>query len=300
MRRLLFALPWLALAGSTLGAAAAQAGDVVTRLPFAEDQLQKRELGRGKPRIIYHGGPVMTGPKNLYVVYYGSFTPTQHDILDTFLANLGGSNAFSANTTYFDAANDFLQNALNYSPGTDSFDDAYSLGKSLSGRFDQTIIKNAIAGSHLPADEDAIYLLTISTDVSLPRTVWCAYHTFSTHIVTGMTIKYAVAPNLPPSMFTGCSGNVATFHDHTSPNDDIGMDAVCDSLIHEISEAATDPDLDAWFTRTGAENADICNFVYGPAFVAANGSHANVTLGGRDYLVQQIWDREALICSNGP
>jgi hypothetical protein len=298
--RSLFSLLLLALVCSRSGPVSAQAGEVVGRLPFAEDQQLKQELARGKPRIVYHGGPVMTGPKNLYLIYYGSFTQTQHDILDTFLANLGGSNAFSANTTYFDAENNFLQNVLNYTPGTDSFDDAYSLGKSLSGHFDQTIIKNAIAGGHLPADEDAIYLLTISTDVSLPRTVWCAYHTFSNHIAAGMTIKYAVAPDLPPSMFTSCSGNVATFHNHTSPNGDIGMDAVCDSLIHEISEVATDPDLDAWFTRTGAENGDICNFVYGPAFVAANGSHANATLGGRDYLVQQIWDREALACSNGP
>jgi hypothetical protein len=290
----------VALACSILGPTSVQADGVVARLPFAEDQQLKRELAGSKPRIVYHGGPVMTGPKNLYVVYYGSFTLAQHDILDNFLANLGGSNAFSANTTYFDAENNFVQNVLNYSPGANSFDDAYSLGKSLSGHFDQTIIKNAIAGGHLPADEDAIYLLTISTDVTLPRTVWCAYHAFSSRIVPGMNIKYAVAPELPPSMFASCSGNVASFHDHTSPNGDIGMDAVCDSLIHEISEAATDPDLSAWFTRTGAENADICNFIYGPAFVTANGSHANVTLGGRDYLVQQIWDREALVCGNGP
>ena len=300
MKRTLRSCLWVALVCSAFSPTPAPAGDIVPRLPFDQDQLLKRERGSATPKIIYHGGPVMTGQKNLYVIYYGSFTQTQHDILDTFLANLGGSNAFVANTTYFDAENNFLQNVLDYSPDTDSFDDAYSLGKSLSGHFDQTIIKNAIAGGHLPADEDGMYLLTISTDVKLPRSVWCAYHAHSSSIVARMDIKYAVAPNLPPSMFTSCSGNVATFHDHTSPNDDIGMDAVCDALIHEISETATDPNLNAWFTRSGAENGDLCNFVYGPAFTAANGSHANVTLGGRDYLVQQIWDREALVCSNGP
>jgi Phosphate-induced protein 1 conserved region len=300
MRRSLFCSLLLAVLCGTAMPARAHAGDVATRLPFAPDQELKRELARFGTRMVYHGGPVMTGSKNLYVIYYGSFTGTQHDILDNFLANLGGSGAFSANTTYYDAQRRFLQNVLTYAPETNSYDDAYSLGTALSGRFDTTIVKNAIADGHLPADSDGMYLVTISTDVTLPRTVWCAYHSHSSGIVPGMDITYAVAPNLPPSLFTGCSGNVATYHDTTSPNDDIGMDAVCDSLIHEISEAATDPDLDAWFTRTGAENGDLCNFVYGSTFPAANGSHANVTLGARDYLVQQIWDRAASVCANGP
>src|ERR1700752_3181663 len=42
------------------------------------------------PVILYHGGPVMVAAKDLYVIYYGSFTATQHSILDTFLQNLGG------------------------------------------------------------------------------------------------------------------------------------------------------------------------------------------------------------------
>ena len=300
MRRSFFSAVLLAMLCAATAPTVALAGDVATRLPFEQDQELKRELSRIKTKMVYHGGPVMTDAKNLYVIYYGSFTGTQHDILDNFLANLGGSGAFSANTSYYDAQQQFLQNVLTYAPETDSYDDDYSLGTTLSGHFDTTIVKNAIAGGHLPADANGMYLVTISTDVKLPRTVWCAYHSHSNNIVTGMDIKYAVAPNLPPSLFTGCSGNVATYHDTTSPNDDVGMDAVCDSLVHEISETATDPSLNAWFTRTGAENGDLCNFVYGPTFLAANGSHANVTLGTRDYLVQQIWDRLALVCSNGP
>ena len=35
-----------------------------------------------------------------------------------------------------------------------------------------------------------------------------------------------------------CSGNMANFGDTTSPNGDIGMDAVADDLIHELSETA--------------------------------------------------------------
>ncbi|HEY2169200.1 MAG TPA: hypothetical protein VGJ30_06205 [Candidatus Angelobacter sp.] len=264
----------------------------------SEKEKKRNAAGNKTPVILYHNGPVMVAPKDLYVVYYGSFTTTQHAILDNFLQNLGGSGAFNVNSEYSDASGSTVSNILNYSPTTDSFNDAYSLGKSLSGSFDTTIIHNAIANGHLPSDANGIYILTISPDVTLPKSVWCAYHTHSSNIVVGQDIKYAVAPDPPAgSLQASCSGNVANFGDTTSPNGDIGMDAVADDLIHELSETASDPDLNAWFTKNGAENADLCNFVYGTTFLAPNGSHANHVFGTRNYLVQTIWDRVGSFCA---
>jgi hypothetical protein len=196
------------------------------------------------------------------------------------------------NTEYFNSLNQHVQNVLNYNPVADSFDDAYSLGKSLSGSFVTTILHNAVAGGHLPVDGNGIYLLTVSPDVRLPKSVWCAFHSHtSSAIVSGVDIKYALAADPPASILSSCSGNLATFHDTTSPNGDIGMDEVVDSLIHELSETVTDPDGSAWFTSSGSENGDLCNFVYGPTFLAPNGSHANHTFGGVNYLAQEIWSR---------
>src|SRR5215469_2978017 len=262
----------------------------------SENEKKAQSAGTKTPVILYHGGPVMVSPKGLHVIYYGSFTATQHAILDNFLQNLGGSGAYNVNSEYTDASGS-VSNILNYSPATDSFNDAYSLGKSLSGGFDSTIIRNAIANGHLPSDPNGIYILTISPDVTLPRSVWCAYHTHSSNIVAGEDIKYAVAPDPPQSIIPSCSGNVANFADKTSPNGDIGMDAVADDLIHELSETATDPDINAWFTKNGEENADLCNFVYGTTFLAPNGSHANHVFGTRNYLVQTIWDRVGSFCA---
>jgi hypothetical protein len=267
------------------------------RQTFEKEKESRGARAAKTPVILYHGGPVLVNAKDLYVIYYGSFTATQHAILDNFLQNLGGSGAFNVNSEYSDASGNTVMNILNYSPTADSFDDAYSLGKSLSGSFDTTIIHNAIANGQLPNDPNGIYILTISPDVSLPRSVWCAYHTHSSAIVTGQDIKYAVAPDPPPSIIPGCSGNVANFKDTTSPNDDIGMDAVADDLIHELSETVSDPDLNAWFTKSGEENADLCNFVYGATFLAPNGSHANHVFGNRNYLVQTIWDRAGSFCA---
>ena len=46
------------------------------RLPYAAQQ-QKQPPGAWQPIIVYHGGPILAGPTNLYVVYYGSFTAKQ-------------------------------------------------------------------------------------------------------------------------------------------------------------------------------------------------------------------------------
>jgi hypothetical protein len=56
------------------------------------------------------------------------------------------------NSEYYDAQNMFIQNILNYSPATDSYNDNYSLGTKLSGSFASTLVANAISGGHLPAD----------------------------------------------------------------------------------------------------------------------------------------------------
>jgi hypothetical protein len=260
------------------------------RLPYELEQKVKIQAASKTPAILYHGGPVMVASTNVYVVYYGGFTSAQHAILDTFLQNIGGSPAFNVNTEYFNSLNQHVQNILNYNPASASFDDAYSLGTSLSGSFETTILHNAVAGGHLPADVNGIYLLTVSPDVKLPKSVWCAFHSHTTNaIVSGMDIKYALAADPPASILRSCSGNLATFGDTTSPNGDVGMDEVVDSLIHELSETVTDPDGSAWFTSNGNEVADLCNFVYGTTFIAPNGSHANHTFGGLNYLAQEIW-----------
>lgn len=262
------------------------------RLPHEADLRQKQQA-KQSPTILYHGGPVMSASTNIYIVYYGSFTATQHDILDMFLQNVGGSPAFNVNTEYYGPANVFVQNVLNYNPATNSYDDAYSMGTSLSGSFVTTLLHNAVAGGHLPSDVNGIYILTVSPDVKLPKNVWCAYHTHSTAIVTGEDIKYALAADPPASVLRSCSGNLATYGDTTSPNGDAGMDEVVDSLIHELSETVTDPDINAWYTSNGLEVGDLCNFVYGTTFLAPNGSHANHVFGTRNYLAQEIWSMES-------
>ena len=121
---------------------------------------------------------------------------------------------------------------------------------------------------------------------------FCAYHTKTT--VSGITIHYALVPE-PNAKCTACDGNFAVYGDKTTPNGDPGADEMVDSLMHEISETVTDPDINAWLTSNGEEAADLCNYNYASSYLATttapDGSmvHYNFTVGDKNYLIQRIW-----------
>ena len=61
-------------------------------------------------------------------------------------------------------------------------------------------------------------------------------------------------------------------------------------IAHELQEAVTDPNLNAWYDRRGYENADKCAWTFGTTSTAANGSQYNLTLNNTlQYLIQRNW-----------
>ena len=102
----------------------------------------------------------------------------------------------------------------------------------------------------------------------------------------------------PTQRCTGCNGGIAVYKDTATPNGDMGADTLTDDIMHELSETVTDPDINAWYTQGGAENGDLCNYVYEtPASPIQIGHdpitnavyHYNVHLNNRDFLIQLIW-----------
>jgi hypothetical protein len=278
--------------------------------PF--DHATSGKRGITDTQILYHGGPVMNQSNSVYVIYYGSFASTTQPIINNFLTALSGSPQFGVNSTYNDQASPPVP-----VPGTYSFTppspapttnlsgsvyfDNYSQGTSLSDGTVRTIVTHAISGG-LPANQNGIYLVITSPDVKVSGfcNSFCAYHSTSTAISQGLHIRYALIPD-PSQRCSACNGGIAVYGDTVTPNLDMGADTMTDDIIHELSETVTDPDINAWYTKSGAENGDLCNYVYAtnsyPSVYTVsrtvNGKtytvHANAQLGNQDYLVQFIW-----------
>jgi hypothetical protein len=250
--------------------------------------------------IYYGGGPVMSGSTNLYVVFYGSWPTKSVNIINGYLQRLGGTHYYNVNTTYSDTTGAHIQNVVHYNPTTNSYNDNYSMGKTVTDAEVQTIISNAIAGGHLPNDQtNGVYFVLTAKDVSESNPAlgsfcvqYCGYHGPSNSIVTGQTIKYAVVGN-PAQCSSGCDGNVAVFRDATTPNGDVGGDGTISIMFHELSESVSDPNVTfsngAWGDLVTGESGDMCNFTFGTTKTAANGSHYNETINKTNYLIQQMF-----------
>jgi hypothetical protein len=110
-------------------------------------------------------------------------------------------------------------------------------------------------------------------------TQYCGWHTHAS--IGGQDIKYAFIGN-PDRCPSACEEQT------TGPNGNAGADGMASIIAHELEEAVTDPDLNAWYDRRGYENADKCAWTFGTTYTSG-GALANVKLGSRNYLIQRNW-----------
>lgn len=231
--------------------------------------------------ITNHGGPVMTGTVNVYVIWYGNWnqangsdTPVGQALVRNFLKNIGGTPHFNINTTY---------------PGVSGLvslvkevTDTGSQGTALTDAKVKSIVTTAISNSSLPRDTNGVYFVLTSSNVSESSgfcTQYCGWHTRGT--ISGSNIKYSFVGNAQRCL-NGCAAQTI------SPNNNAGVDGMISVIAHELEETVTDPNLNAWYDRSGAENADKCAWTFGSAqTVLPSGASYNMTIGGVNYLVQR-------------
>ena len=265
-------------------------------LPEANPTGQAVVTGNG---ISYHGGSVMKGnPVNVYAIWYGNWSSTGSNtgatvsLVEHFLGTIGGSALEKVNTTYGDNSGSvtgnvhFAGHAFNTSTAN------------LSDSGVQSVVSNAISSGALPRDSNGVYFVLTSSGISETSgfcTQYCGWHTHAT--LGGVDIKYAFVGNVDrcPS---GCEIQ------RTGPNSPAtnvgGADGMANTMSHELEEAISDPDLNAWFDSSGQENADKCNFNFGATHTcnanglcSASGTAAaakyNQTFGNNNWMLQQNW-----------
>ena len=293
--------------------------DLASRVHFmptkgAAGQAFGQAKGGGKPGgggttgtqagINYHGGRVASpGSAAFHVVsiywgagaiYSGGPNPGTGDLtgsgaqdgslIGTFLRGLGNTLYYNINKTYWDN----IGGSLRYVSGAVTYDGYWADGSSapsgtqnISDAAIQAEIVSGFTSHNLTYAPDTIYTVFSAGGVNLGGqafTQYCAYHGNFTW--NGQDVIYAVMPYNAYS--SSCQGQA------TTPNSD-AADYEVNTLVHEIEEANTDPDLNAWYDRRGYENADKCAWTWGTTSTAPNGSKYNVTIGGRNWLIQRNW-----------
>jgi len=240
--------------------------------------------------IYYHGGPVMPGTVNLYFIWYGNFSngPAPSDDNTTVgllsslfsVGGLGGTPYGRITSTYYDSSHTVSGHfALAASAG-----DAYSQGKQLSDNAVATVVANAINHKLVPRDLNGIYFVLTSSDVAETSgfcSKYCGWHSRMT--LSGADIKFAFVGN-PDRCPASCEEQLI------SPNNDSGADAMASVMAHEIDEAITDPDLNAWYDMNGNEVGDKCAWKWGPVNGILGNGAWNINAAGRNWLIQMDWE----------
>jgi hypothetical protein len=270
----------------------------------ARDARDARPGGsKSNTGIFYHGGPVLQAGTTVSAIYWaaapiynGGPTPgstgsgaQDGSLVGAFLRGLGGSPYFNINTTYTDGSGRNIVNSVSYAQFWAN--DSYNVpadGQTVSDAQMLDMLQYAFDNGKLAYDPNTLYHIFTAGRVNLGGgfgTQYCAYHTHGTVVVNGVsrTVLYSAAP-YDYAYPSACSADLSVW-----PNGDPGADAEVNTIAHETEETTTDMMGTAWYDRRGYENADKCAWQWGTTFAAPNGGAANVTIGGRPFLVQMNW-----------
>ena len=229
--------------------------------------------------ITNHGGPVMVTPV-AYLIWYGNWSQSNgtdnssgQAIVRDFLNNVGGSGYFNINKTYNGPSGMVSLGGETTDPG--------SQGTHLSDNSIKAIVTSAITSHALPSDSSGVYFVLTSSNINKTGfcSQYCGWHTDAN--IGGNIIKYSFVGNAARCL-NSCAAQTV------GPNGNAGVDGMLSVVAHELEEATTDPQLNAWYDSSGAENADKCAWTFGQSQLqTTSGAYYNMTLGSRKYLIQR-------------
>ncbi|KAI9355347.1 phosphate-induced protein 1 conserved region-domain-containing protein [Zopfochytrium polystomum] len=283
----------------------------IMKLIGDEDDSSPKQAATPVVPIQYNGGSVMTEPLHIYFILYGNHDAQVAQNFQYFAEGLHGSDWWGVTRTYYQPINGTNVPISDRVVFKDIWYDNYSLGKDISADSAiPTIITNAIHSHRGYEDENAIYVLYMSADVTdggFCTGGYCGYHWYFTtpnnkRLVYALIGDPTVCPGSlpPPGQPKGVPGCLPRpwRNTTTSINGNQHADGPMSAIAHEITEAASDRFGDAWFDADGEENGDKCNGNYlGLQFQGSEGY--NVDFNGHLFLIQSNWDVITQSCSIG-
>jgi hypothetical protein len=278
--------------------------------PHAFAQRSGVKLRTTGDAIHYHGGPVMQGATDVYVIAYGDWSSAENDvnaqtleILLDFLVGLGSSQYAKINTEYPDSLGNRPSGALFY--GGTVYEPTYSRGMDLKEEDVQGIITDQVDNGQLPVQAHGVYLVLGAPGVTAGSLGFCQPNSAPHHgyfNLYGTQMKYAFVgnprqcPAIEGSQFVGRNGALLP-----TPNGNFAADTMALDIAYALNTTITNPLNTAWYDSLGLENSDKCVGKFGETYMTPNGARANVRLSGRDFLLQQNWVNAAIgYCSLSP
>jgi hypothetical protein len=251
-------------------------------------------------KMLYHNGPVQTGTRNLYTIYYGCWDDNcgfagdtrTVQVLADFMTGIGGTSYARINSTYTDTSGQPAASSFIF--GGQVVDSSYSHGPDLTQSDIVGLISEQVNSFQLPQDPNGIYVIIASADIVSTATGFCTPSTPPFHgqgLVNGAPVKYIFLGN--PNRCPSVAGPQFSRSGPT-PNDSYAGDVLASNLAHALNALVTNPLGNGWYDRYGLENADKCvdalgHPAFGQTYLTANGARANVRFGSRDFLIQQNW-----------
>jgi hypothetical protein len=263
--------------------------------------------------LNYHGGPVMTAT-NTYAIFWvpptlqnggaTSMSAAYQNIQKNVLADYAAHGIDNNNTQYYQGSTTkkYIQNSGKLA-GSYVDTSAYPA----SGCSDTATPGNCITDAQLEAELEKVMTLKgwsgglgkmflvftssgegscfDSSNAQCAYTYYCAYHGYFTNS-SAQTVIYS---NEPYGNTTACQAA------HTpSPNGNPAADAASTAATHELTEAITDPLLNAWYDASGNEIGDLCAYNYGTN--TWDGALANQMWNGHFYELQMEYDNHISGC----
>ena len=222
--------------------------------------------------LIDHGGVILPS-STTHAIYWGTQAEFPSDLQSGMESLLTGFNGSS----YLGIADQYMRGA---GVATTLYGGALMDPSTPPAKAPTTAEIGAEVCKLFPSpDPNAVYFVFTS---NAPKINFCAWHADAS--CNGVTFQIAYVPN-QALLVSGCSPYLVQKLGCNNLSE--GTVASADSVAHEFMEAITDPQLNAWYDRRGAEIGDKCNFEYR--------SCVNLT-SGPNWQIQEEWSNAISGC----
>ncbi len=279
-------------------------------------QAQQAPIPFATGALTYNGGPIMTG-ENLYAIFWipatlqnggsTSLTAKYQSVAKTFLSDYPYHGIANNSTQYYSISGTVTKyfTAKGGMVGTVVDTDPYPT----SGCTDSVTGTNCITDAQLQAEISKVMTAqgwtpglnkmfivftstgegscTDGTSTTCAYSQYCAYHGYF-----GSSTSPTIYANMPYADPTYCFYSAGG---QQAPSGNIAADANVNVTSHEITEANTDPLLNAWWdTANGEEIGDLCAWQFGSN--DWDSGLANQQWNGHYYDLQLEYDNHTATC----